>query len=153
MPFPYSTQTMLPRPLASRPADFVYFIFFVSHVFASLLMDFQALYPPSLVPATLASLPINYVKMSGDPLIGSALGLPGFASPMLWFHSFLIREYTGRCIYRHDPDLPMRQLKRMFTPPIWLIIYWAIMQMLSISGIFDWHIWSMERSVLYQAYA
>lgn len=102
---------MLPRPLTSRKADLAYFSFFVvrtsktisykkyvlteriqSHVFASLLMDFQTLYPPSLVPAAIAKLPKMYIEMSGDPLIGSALGLPGFASPMVWFHSFLLRE-------------------------------------------------------------
>lgn len=70
----------------------LYFAFFISHIPASLLMDFQAFYPPSLVPTFISQLPKLYVQMSGDPLIGPALGYMGDASGLGWFYNFLTLE-------------------------------------------------------------
>ncbi|KAI0275105.1 transmembrane protein 6/97 [Gloeopeniophorella convolvens] len=80
------------RPLSSRPADLIYFIFFLVHIPATLLVDCQALYPPHLVPAAVQGLPPWYVALSGDPLIGGAMGLLPNARELAWFRSFLYLE-------------------------------------------------------------
>ncbi|KAJ7815027.1 transmembrane protein 6/97 [Mycena olivaceomarginata] len=61
---------MAPTPLTSRPLDLVYFGFFVSHIFASLCIDFQAIYPPALVPGFLRTFAQWYIHTSNDPFIG-----------------------------------------------------------------------------------
>lgn len=70
----------------------LYFAFFLSHIPASLLMDFQVLYPTSLVPTFISQLPKWYVELSNDPLIGAALGYVGDGSGLGWFWSFLVLE-------------------------------------------------------------
>ncbi|OBZ66680.1 Transmembrane protein 97 [Grifola frondosa] len=78
--------------LTGRPLDLVYFIFFMIHLPASFLIDLQALYPSSIVPSVVASLPKFYVTMSNDPLIGNALGYFGKNDAYIWFKSFLVLE-------------------------------------------------------------
>ncbi|KAJ7625504.1 transmembrane protein 6/97 [Roridomyces roridus] len=78
------------KPLTSRPRDLVYFIFFVMHIFASLCVDFQPLYPPALVPSGLRQLAEWYLTTSNDPLLKSAFGLSD--DPRIWFKSFLFLE-------------------------------------------------------------
>ncbi|KAH8116493.1 hypothetical protein DFH11DRAFT_1725267 [Phellopilus nigrolimitatus] len=80
------------RPLTARPLDLLYFTFFLIHIPATLLVDIQAIYPPSLVPAPLARLPTLYLQMSGDPVIAGAFGLNGPPALWVWFKSFLILE-------------------------------------------------------------
>ena len=109
-------------PLAQRPRDLAYFLFFLVrtlsppprpqptncqlnvnpgasrylqiHIPATVLLDCQALYPKGWVPAPLAALPKFYVDMSADPLIGGAMGLFGPAAyqASAWFRSFLMVE-------------------------------------------------------------
>ncbi|KAG1850682.1 transmembrane protein 6/97 [Suillus subluteus] len=79
-------------PITSRPLDLVYFAFFLVHIPATLLIDLQALYPPSLTPYFIRALPQLYVQMSNDPLIGSVLGMSGDGQPFVWFKTFLAVE-------------------------------------------------------------
>ncbi|KAG2039895.1 transmembrane protein 6/97 [Suillus americanus] len=79
-------------PITSRPLDLVYFAFFLVHIPATLLIDLQALYPPSLTPYFIRALPQLYVQMSNDPLIGSVLGMLGDSKPFVWFKTFLAVE-------------------------------------------------------------
>ncbi|KAK7052314.1 putative membrane protein [Favolaschia claudopus] len=81
---------MAPRPLTSRPLDLVYFGFFVSHIFASLCIDFQALYPPALVPSFLRVFANWYLEMSNDPFLNVMFGRDN--DPLIWFKSFLFLE-------------------------------------------------------------
>ncbi|KAH6916062.1 hypothetical protein BKA70DRAFT_1092793 [Coprinopsis sp. MPI-PUGE-AT-0042] len=79
--------------LFSRPADLVYFIFFLTHIPATLLLDLQAVYPEWLVPkdSPLRSLAAYYVSMTNDPVIGGVAGLfgPEFRHSLLWIISFM----------------------------------------------------------------
>ncbi|KAG1842152.1 transmembrane protein 6/97 [Suillus subalutaceus] len=79
-------------PITSRPLDLVYFAFFLVHIPATLLIDLQALYPPSLTPYFIRALPQLYVQMSNDPLIGNVLGMLGDSQPFVWFKTFLAVE-------------------------------------------------------------
>ncbi|KAG2056720.1 hypothetical protein BDR06DRAFT_909137 [Suillus hirtellus] len=79
-------------PITSRPLDLVYFVFFLVHIPATLLIDLQALYPPWLIPYFIRALPRLYIQMSNDPLIGSVLGLLGDSKPFVWFKTFLAVE-------------------------------------------------------------
>ncbi|KAH9046261.1 transmembrane protein 6/97 [Lactarius hengduanensis] len=79
-------------PLTSRPIDLFYFIFFVVHIPATLLIDCQAIWPKHLIPESLQLLPPWYVGMSGDFLIGGAMGILGNGSGLAWFKSFLYLE-------------------------------------------------------------
>ncbi|KAJ6527265.1 transmembrane protein 6/97 [Mycena vulgaris] len=81
---------MAPKPLTSRPLDLVYFAFFVTHIFASLCIDFQPLYPPALVPAFLRQFVEWYLRTSNDPLLKAAFGYGD--DPLIWFKSFLFLE-------------------------------------------------------------
>ena len=74
---------------------------FQSHIPASLLIDFQALYPSSVIPNFISALPKLYVEMSKDPLIGGAMGFFGNSGELGWFKSFLVLELwvLARCIY------------------------------------------------------
>ncbi|KAE9392417.1 hypothetical protein BT96DRAFT_830607 [Gymnopus androsaceus JB14] len=60
-------------PLIARPMDLIYFCFFISHIPASLLLDFQMLYPSALVPSFLLELQNWYITFSADPLISGAV--------------------------------------------------------------------------------
>ncbi|KAH9009819.1 transmembrane protein 6/97 [Lactarius hengduanensis] len=79
-------------PLTSRPIDLLYFIFFVVHIPATLLIDFQAVWPKHLIPESLQLLPPWYVGMSGDFLVGGSMGILGNGSGLAWFKSFLYLE-------------------------------------------------------------
>ncbi|KAJ3776364.1 hypothetical protein FB446DRAFT_307156 [Lentinula raphanica] len=53
-----------------RSFDLVYFCFFLVHIPASILLDFQIVYPSTYVPPILPALRQWYVDFSADPLIG-----------------------------------------------------------------------------------
>ncbi|EPQ56635.1 hypothetical protein GLOTRDRAFT_60011 [Gloeophyllum trabeum ATCC 11539] len=78
--------------LKSRPLDLVYFLFFLMHIPATLLIDLQAIYPTTMVPKLIAQLPVFYVQMSGDPLIGGGMGYFGTKETYVWFKTFLFLE-------------------------------------------------------------
>ncbi|KAF8506660.1 hypothetical protein F5888DRAFT_1644316 [Russula emetica] len=80
------------RPLTSRPMDLVYFIFFLIHIPSTLLVDCQTIWPKQLFPKFLQDIPFWYVGMSGDPLVGGAMGILGDGSDLAWFKSFLYLE-------------------------------------------------------------
>lgn len=63
-------------------------------------MDLQALYPAQLLPNFITQLPKLYIELSGDPLIGGAMGFPGFGdrASFTWFISFLNLEL---CVLFH----------------------------------------------------
>ncbi|KAF7770369.1 hypothetical protein Agabi119p4_6343 [Agaricus bisporus var. burnettii] len=71
--------------------DLLYFGFFASHLFASLLLDLQWLYPASLVPKSLRALNEYYIVLSGDPLMGALAGLKHDFG-MTWFKTFVTME-------------------------------------------------------------
>ncbi|KAI8985740.1 transmembrane protein 6/97 [Trametes punicea] len=81
-------------PLAQRPRDLVYFLFFAIHLPATFLVDLQALYPKQWVPSVIANIPKIYVELSNDPLIGSAMGFfgPHQVEAYTWLRSFLVVE-------------------------------------------------------------
>ncbi|KAH9980855.1 transmembrane protein 6/97 [Lactifluus volemus] len=79
-------------PLTSRPMDLFYFIFFLIHIPATLLIDCQAIWPNQLVPRFVQSFIPFYVRLSGDPLMGGAMGLLPNGSELTWFKSFLYIE-------------------------------------------------------------
>ncbi|KAH9852601.1 transmembrane protein 6/97 [Lenzites betulinus] len=81
-------------PLAQRPRDLVYFLFFAIHLPATFLIDLQALYPKEWVPSVISNLAKFYVEMSADPLIGSSLGYFGQAQvdAYTWFRTLLVLE-------------------------------------------------------------
>ncbi|CAK5267547.1 unnamed protein product [Mycena citricolor] len=81
---------MARKPLTSRPLDLVYFAFFVTHIFASLFMDFQPLYPSALVPGPVRQFAEWYIKTSGDPLMKVMFG----SESLVWFKSFIFLEVT-----------------------------------------------------------
>lgn len=45
-----------------------------------------------MVPQLVAKIPVFYVGMSRDPLIGGAMGFFGDSSNFVWFKSFLMLE-------------------------------------------------------------
>ena len=67
------------------------------HIPATLLIDCQAIWPKQLVPKALQLLPPWYVGMSGDPLIGGAMGILSNESELAWFKSFLYLEACVPC--------------------------------------------------------
>jgi len=72
--------------------DLVYFTFFLIHLPASLLLDCQPLYPPSLVPSFISQLPKMYTQISADPLISGLMGFSGESNNFLWFKTFIFIE-------------------------------------------------------------
>ncbi|KAF9070014.1 transmembrane protein 6/97 [Rhodocollybia butyracea] len=76
--------------LTSRPLDLVYFCFFLTHIPASLVLDFQMLYPASYIPSFLPKLQNLYIEFSGDPLIaGAARGDLNGELVWLWCFAWL----------------------------------------------------------------
>ncbi|PFH51855.1 hypothetical protein AMATHDRAFT_129737, partial [Amanita thiersii Skay4041] len=77
----------------SRPLDFLYFIFFLVHIPATILIDAQSLYPTWLLPEFFKALPRYYVQMSGDPLLGGITGFLGQNSyHLIWLKCFIVLE-------------------------------------------------------------
>ncbi|KAI8333614.1 transmembrane protein 6/97 [Chlamydoabsidia padenii] len=68
-----------------RPLDFVFFIFFITHIPITLLLDLQAIYPTWLVPSVLLQANAWYVNLTHDPFMGAT-------SPIYWFQSFVSLE-------------------------------------------------------------
>ncbi|KAJ3507397.1 hypothetical protein NLJ89_g6328 [Agrocybe chaxingu] len=79
-------------PLSMRPLDLVYFTFFAIHLPASLIIDLQYIYPPSLVPGLLRNAVDTYIFMSRDPLIGGVFEAFGDSTHLIWFKTFLVLE-------------------------------------------------------------
>ncbi|KAG2068758.1 hypothetical protein BDR04DRAFT_743332 [Suillus decipiens] len=112
-------------PITSRPLDLIYFAFFLVHIPATLLIDLQALYPPSVTPYFIRALPQLYVQMSNDPLIGGVLGMLGDSQPFVWFKTFLAIEALfqlpvfvlgARGLWRGETSLSCICLKRQCMP-------------------------------------
>jgi len=80
------------RPLTSRPIDLFYFIFFLVHIPSTLLIDCQAIWPKQFTPKFMQAIPPWYVGMSGDPLVGGAMGIFKNESELAWLKSFLYLE-------------------------------------------------------------
>ncbi|KAH7336884.1 transmembrane protein 6/97 [Rhizoctonia solani] len=80
------------RALSERPLDFLYFIFFVIHIPATLLMDLQAIIPPGVLSPVFRIIPEFYLSISGDPLIAGAMGLHGAPTQFTWFRTFIMIE-------------------------------------------------------------
>ncbi|KAH9951157.1 transmembrane protein 6/97 [Amylocystis lapponica] len=78
--------------LTSRPLDLIYFLFFMMHLPATLLVDLQALYPAWMVPNIMKIIPVFYFTLSKDPLIGGAMGFLGKTDAYVWFKTFLTLE-------------------------------------------------------------
>ncbi|KAJ2492424.1 Transmembrane protein 97 [Coemansia sp. RSA 2050] len=69
--------------------DIVYFVYFVSHIPITLLIDAQPLVPAGLVPKALLSLTGFLTDVLGDPFM--VVG-PRARSDMTWFRSLLASE-------------------------------------------------------------
>ncbi|CAE6415185.1 unnamed protein product [Rhizoctonia solani] len=80
------------QSLNERPFDLLYFVFFVIHIPATLLMDLQAIVPPGLLPSFFQIIPNFYLSISGDPLIAGAMGLHGVPTQFTWFRTFIVIE-------------------------------------------------------------
>ncbi|KDN48279.1 hypothetical protein RSAG8_02871, partial [Rhizoctonia solani AG-8 WAC10335] len=80
------------RSLNERPLDLLYFIFFVVHIPATLLMDLQAIIPPGALPSFFQIIPEFYLSISRDPLIAGAMGLHGVPTQFTWFRTFIMME-------------------------------------------------------------
>ncbi|KDQ51011.1 hypothetical protein JAAARDRAFT_185480 [Jaapia argillacea MUCL 33604] len=100
-------------PLTSRPMDMVYFLFFLSHIPASLLMDLQVFYP-SWFPSFIRTIPAWYINYSGDPLVAGFMGLSGKSESWIWLKTFLFLEaffqvptfFLGaRGLYKNNPSI------------------------------------------------
>ncbi|KAF5336128.1 hypothetical protein D9611_006319 [Ephemerocybe angulata] len=86
-----------PTPkITARPVDFAYFIFFLIHIPATLLLDLQAVYPTWLVPrdSSLRVLGDLYMKLTADPVVGSVGGYFGdeVQHQFLWLRCFMWTE-------------------------------------------------------------
>lgn len=57
-----------------RLLDKFYVVYFISVIFIALLIDFQPLYPPEIVPKFLKDVAEDYAATSGDPMVGRRLG-------------------------------------------------------------------------------
>ncbi|CEL62476.1 Transmembrane protein 97 OS=Macaca fascicularis GN=Tmem97 PE=2 SV=2 [Rhizoctonia solani AG-1 IB] len=80
------------RSLNERPLDLLYFVFFLIHIPATLLMDLQAIIPPGVMPSFFRIIPNFYLSISGDPLIAGAMGLHGSPTQFTWFRTFIMIE-------------------------------------------------------------
>ncbi|KAJ1303428.1 hypothetical protein OPQ81_011619 [Rhizoctonia solani] len=80
------------RSLDERPLDLLYFIFFIIHIPATLLMDLHAIIPPGVLPSFFQVIPRFYLSISGDPLIAGAMGLHGVPTQFTWFRTFIMME-------------------------------------------------------------
>ncbi|EAU90328.2 hypothetical protein CC1G_09010 [Coprinopsis cinerea okayama7 len=97
-------------PLSQRPMDLVYFLFFVSHIPFTLILDLQAVYPTWLLPedSSLRALGAFYVSMTNDPIIGGVAGTFGEVTrrSMQWLLSFTYLEMYVAYPFHEDecPD-------------------------------------------------
>ncbi|CAK9786822.1 unnamed protein product [Cutaneotrichosporon oleaginosum] len=70
---------------AGRSCDRVYFLFLVSHIPATLMMDAQAVYPKWLVPGALESFGKWYIGLFRDPVMTGVLTRDGSMDFMMPF--------------------------------------------------------------------
>ncbi|KAJ3799849.1 transmembrane protein 6/97 [Lentinula aff. detonsa] len=76
-------------PLTSRPLDFVYFCFFLNHIPASILLDFQKFYPAAYVPSSIVGIRQWWIDISADPLVAAAArGDNLLHGELVWFGCF-----------------------------------------------------------------
>ncbi|CAO3648840.1 unnamed protein product [Cunninghamella blakesleeana] len=78
--------------LLNRPLDLLYFVYFATHIPVTLLIDFQAFYPPQIVPQVLKDVLAILINHFKDPLMGSK-------EPLYWFLSFLYCELFIQFIF------------------------------------------------------
>ncbi|ORZ23233.1 transmembrane protein 6/97 [Absidia repens] len=83
---------MAATSLLSRPLDLVYFIYFVTHIPVTFLIDFQVFYPASIVPQVLKDALAMFVNDFKDPLMGAD-------PPHYWFLSFVYCELFFQFIF------------------------------------------------------
>ncbi|CAI7837341.1 unnamed protein product [Closterium sp. NIES-53] len=81
-----TTTTSITRavPLAQRPFDIFFVLFFAVHVLTAALIDAQMLLPRALFPEALRRAVTWHVETSGDFLVGS---------PQPWFLSLVISQF------------------------------------------------------------
>ncbi|CAO3591027.1 unnamed protein product [Absidia cylindrospora] len=58
---------MAATSLLKRPLDLVYFVYFLTHIPVTFLIDFQVFYPPSIVPQVLKDALAMFVNDFKDP--------------------------------------------------------------------------------------
>ncbi|KAJ3720603.1 transmembrane protein 6/97 [Lentinula raphanica] len=76
-------------PLTSRPLDLVYFCFFLNHIPASILLDFQKFYPKAYVPSVILGFRQWWIDVSADPLVAAAArGDNLLNGELVWFGCF-----------------------------------------------------------------
>ncbi|QRV88956.1 transmembrane protein [Ceratobasidium sp. AG-Ba] len=111
------------RGLTERPLELVYFVYFLMHVPATLLIDAQGIMPPNILPESFRKLVNFYVNLSGDPLIAGAIGLHGSATQFTWFHTFVAME----CLFQLPAFLIGMSMLKRESPylPILLVMYGA----------------------------
>ncbi|KAI8360817.1 transmembrane protein 6/97 [Blakeslea trispora] len=86
-----------------RPLDLIYFVYFSSHIFATIAIDSQAFLPAEWYPQALKDLLSFYIHTYKDPFMGN---------PAYWFKSFVACElvfqlpfffYACTCLLKAPP--------------------------------------------------
>lgn len=62
------------------------------HTFATVLVDLQVVYPPTMVPAFMKAITTYYMSEYNDPLIGGVSGYFGETNNFIWFKTFILLE-------------------------------------------------------------
>ncbi|KAI0001580.1 hypothetical protein BJV77DRAFT_968733 [Russula vinacea] len=94
------------RPLTSRPIDlFTLFSSWYVHIPATLLIDCQAIWPKQFLPELVQAIPPLYVSMSGDPLIGRAMGILGNGSELACLFQLPVFVLGARGLWRDSPGI------------------------------------------------
>ncbi|KAF9145092.1 hypothetical protein BGX30_010347 [Mortierella sp. GBA39] len=113
-----TTTTGLVRvPLSARPKDMAMFIYFISHIPATMLMDLVPLYPAFLAPLIQPLLKFQdfYVDTFRDPFMGDR--------SLIWFNTFLHCEALFQLPFFFFAAYSLYHNKRSIV--LWICVYSA----------------------------
>ncbi|CZR62660.1 related to integral membrane protein [Phialocephala subalpina] len=91
----------------ARKRDLVYFIHFCMSIPIMFLMDLQALYPPSLVPAFMENLKSFYINTYNDQFF---INTPLFFKTFMWteiLYQAPVSLWAIPALLRNDPKVPV----------------------------------------------
>jgi hypothetical protein len=71
-----------------RPSHFVFWLYFISHIVFTLLIDLQAILGDKFYPVAVQRLLKLYVRWTGDPLMGAPIA----EFQTIWFRSLVGAE-------------------------------------------------------------
>ncbi|KAF9550686.1 hypothetical protein EC957_012002 [Mortierella hygrophila] len=113
-----TTTTELVRvPLSARPRDMAMFIYFISHIPATMFMDLVPLYPAFLAPLIQPLLKFQdfYVDTFRDPFMGDR--------SLIWFNTFLHCEALFQLPFFFFAAYSLYHNKRSIA--LWICVYSA----------------------------